>query len=229
MVNEQKFEEALSICPIAWTVTREGIAVKQSLLNTRGIELWRSGDLTLRYIGRTQLEPGQTAANEPHNGGVAGLYHSIDQDGGIIELLVCTATIDGKTVKWTATGNGFGYPDRVSHAVRSLRISIGVKDGVNYMEMMQAQLKTSPKHPHQSTKKMVNKDQLSKPITGATADQVFQQFGVSGFGTKQELWGEAGRRKNFLAITFPDSSTHLPAVAHFVSRILPLYAGITES
>ena len=229
LVNEQKFEEALSICPIAWTVTREGIAVKQSLLNTRGIELWRSGDLTLRYIGRTQLEPGQTAANEPHNGGVAGLYHSIDQDGGIIELLVCTATIDGKTVKWTATGNGFGYPDRVSHAVRSLRISIGVKDGVNYMEMMQAQLKTSPKHPHQSTKKMVNKDQLSKPITGATADQVFQQFGVSGFGTKQELWGEAGRRKNFLAITFPDSSTHLPAVAHFVSRILPLYAGITES
>ena len=49
------------------------------------------------------------------------------------------------------------------------------------------------------------------------------------FGTKQELWGETSKRKNFLAITFPDSSTHLPAIAHFVSRILPLYAGITES
>ena len=229
LVSEQKFEEALSICPIGWTVTRESIANKQSLLNTRGIELWKSGDLTLRYIGRTQLEPGQTTANEPHNGGVAELYHSTDQDGGIIEILVCAATIDERIVKWTATGNGFGYPDRVSHAVRSLRISIEVENGVNLMELTQAQLKASPKHPNQSTKKMVTKEQLSKPIVGSTADQVFQQFGVIGFGTKQELWGETSKRKNYLAITFPDSSTHLPAIAHFVSRILPLYAGITES
>ena len=229
LVNEQKFEQALSICPIDWTVTRERIAHKQSLLNTRGIEIWKSGELTLRYIGRTQLEPGQTAANQPHNGGVAELYHSTDQDGGVIEILVCAAMIDGTTLKWTATGNGFGYPDRVSHAVRSLRISIGIENDFNFMELMQAQLKASPKYPNQSTKKMVNKEQLSKPIVGATAEQVFQQFGVIGFGTKHELWAETGGRRNFLAVTFPNSATHLPAIAHFVSRIIPLYAGITES
>jgi hypothetical protein len=227
-VNEQKFEEALAICPNDWTVTRERIANKQKLLNTRGIEIWKSGDLTLRYIGQAPLEPGSTPSKVPHNGGIAETYHSTDVNGGVIEILVCAAVIDQKVARWTATGNGFGYPDRLSHAVRSLRISISEKDGTNFMELVQAQLKKEPKYPNQSMRKMVNKDQLSSPIVGADADQVFKLFGAKGFATKGELWGETGKHKNYLAITFPNSATHLPALAHFVSRILPLYAGITE-
>ena len=229
LVNEQKFEEALAICPKDWAVTRERITNKQKLLNTRGIEIWKSGDLALRYIGQSPLGPGSTAANVPHDGGVAEIYHSTDKDGGVIEILVCAAVIDQKIVRWTATGNGFGYPDRLSHAVRSLRISISEDNGINHMELMQAQLKKEPKYPNQSTKKMVNKDQLSSPIVGGNADQVFQLFGAKGFATKSELWGETGGHKNYLAVTFPNSATHLPALAHFVSRILPLYAGITEA
>ena len=97
------------------------------------------------------------------------------------------------------------------------------------MELMQAQLKKDPKHLNQATKKMVDKAQLSKPIANGDADQVLRSFGASGFASKSELWGETGGRKNYLAVTFPDSATHIPAIAHFISRILPLYAGITES
>ena len=94
---------------------------------------------------------------------------------------------------------------------------------------MQAQLKREPKYPNQSTKKLVDKEQLSLPIKNGDANQVLRSFGASGFGTKNELWGDIGRHKNYLAVTFPDSATHVPAIAHFVSRILPLYAGITEA
>jgi hypothetical protein len=76
---------------------------------------------------------------------------------------------------------------------------------------------------------MVNKAQLSAPIGNADAEQVLRSFGASGYATKSELWGETGGHKNYLAVTFPDSATHIPAVAHFISRILPLYANIKES
>ena len=94
---------------------------------------------------------------------------------------------------------------------------------------MQAQLKRDPKYPNQSTKKLVNKEQLSLPIKKGSIDQVFQSFGATGLGTKSELWNDVGRHKNYLAVTFPSSATHVPAIAHFVSRILPLYAEITEA
>jgi serine/threonine protein kinase len=229
LVNAQKFEEALEICPVHWTVTRERITEKQKLLNTRGIEIWKSGDLTLRYIGQAQLPPGATASNQPHDGGISEVYHSTDADGGVIEIHVCAAVVDEKISRWTATGNGFGYPDRLSHAVRSLRISITDQNGLNSMELMQAQLKRDPKYPNQSTKKLVNKEQLSLPIKNGSIDQVFQSFGATGLGTKSELWNDVGRHKNYLAVTFPSSATHVPAIAHFVSRILPLYAEITEA
>ena len=229
LVNSLKFEEALSICPPEWIITRERIKEKQKLINTQGIEIWSSGNLSLRHIGQIQLEPGSTAATVPHNGGIAEIYHSTDGDGGVIEILICTADTEEGVSRWTATGNGFGYPDRVSHAVRSLRISINEEDNNCHMELMQAQLKKQPKYPNQSTKKMVNKVQFSKPIVNGDAENVFQSFGSSGFGTKSELWGETGGHKNYLAVTFPTSATHVPAIAHFISRILPLYAGITES
>ena len=228
-LNEKKFDEALSICPNDWIVTRERIQEKQKLLNMRGLEIWKSGEISLRHIGQTPIPPGSSSKNTPHNGGVADVYHSADSDGGIIEILVCTAETADGTERWTATGNGFGYPDRLTHAVRSLRISIDDRNNVHQMELMQAQLKKEPKHLNQATKKMVDKAQLSKPIANGDADQVLRSFGASGFASKSELWGETGGRKNYLAVTFPDSATHIPAVAHFISRILPLYAGITES
>ena len=229
LVNEKKFDEALSICPTDWIITRERIEEKQKLINTGGLELWKSGEISLRHIGQVSIPPGSSSKNTQHNGGVADVYHSVDSDGGIIEILVCTAATVNGTERWTATGNGFGYPDRLSHAVRSLRISIDDRNGVHHMELMQAQLKKDPKYPNQATKKMVNKAQLSKPIVSGNADQVLRSFGASGFASKSELWGETGGHKNYLAVTFPDSANHIPAVAHFISRILSLYAGFTES
>jgi serine/threonine protein kinase len=229
LIKENKFDEALKLCPPEWTITREKIQEKQSLFNIEGSEILKIGDVSLRHIGEIEIPAGSTSENKAHEGGTAIAYHSIDADGGIIEILVCTADTEDGTKQWTATGNGFGYPDRLSHAVRSLRITIKNVDGIDHMELMQAQLKQEPKHPNQSTKKMVNSAQLSAPLRGQDAGALFTSFGAEGFGTKAELWAETGGHKNYLAVTFRDDATHVPAVAHFISRIIPLYAGVIES
>jgi serine/threonine protein kinase len=229
LVNTLQFEDALAICPPEWKITRERIIEKQKLINTQGIEIWGSGNLMLRYIGQIQIPEGTTAAAQEHSGGIAELYHSTDGEGGVIELLVCKAETEDGIARWTSTGNGFGYPDRLSHAVRSLRISINEDDEKCHMELVQAQLKKNPDYPNQSTKKMVDKIQFSKPIVNGDAEKVFASFGSIGFDTKARLWGETNNRRNYLAVTFPTTATHIPALAHFISRIIPLYAGVTES
>jgi len=229
LVNEHKFDEALKLCPPEWTITREKIKEKQGLFNIDGSEILKIGEVSLRYIGEIEIPAGVTSANQPHDGGTAIVYHSVDNDGGIIEILVCTADTTDGVKRWTATGNGFGFPDRLSHAVRALRISITTNQDVSHMELMQAQLKLNPKYPYQSTKKMVDSTQLSAPLDGRESGLLFKSFGAEGFGTKFALWGETGGHKNYLAVTFRDEATHVPAVAHFISRIIPLYAGITES
>lgn len=228
LVNERKFDEALSLCPEEWAITREKILEKQRIFNIEGNEILKIGDVSLRYIGEMEIPAGATAANQAHDGGTAIAYHSVDDKGGIIEILVCEAKTEDGLAQWTATGNGFGYPDRLSHAVRALRISITDRQGLSHMELMQAQLKLDPKYPNQSTKKMVNSDQLSAPLHGHEAGLLLKSFGADGFGTKAALWAETGGRRNYLAVTFGDEATHVPAVAHFISRIIPLYAGITE-
>ena len=229
LVNENKFDEALRLCPKEWAITREKIQEKQGLFNIEGSEILKIGDVSLRYIGEIEIPAGSTSENKAHDGGTAIAYHSVDADGGIIEILVCTADTEDGPKQWTATGNGFGYPDRLSHAVRSLRITIKNVDGLDHMELMQAQLKLEPKHPNQSTKKMVNSAQLSAPLRGQDAGTLFQSFGAEGFGTKAALWSETGGHRNYLAVTFRKDATHVPAVAHFISRIIPLYAGVMES
>ncbi len=229
LVNERKFDEALTLCPSEWTITREKILERKGFFNIEGNEILKIGDVSLRYIGEIEISAGSTAANQAHDGGTAIVYHSVDGEGGIIEILVCTAETEDGLKQWTATGNGFGYPDRLSHAVRSLRISITAAQGQSHMELTQAQLKLNPKHPNQSARKMVNSDQLSSPLHGYEAGLLLKSFGAEGFGTKAALWGETGGHRNYLAVTFRKEKTHVPAVAHFISRIIPLYAGITES
>ena len=151
----------------------------------------------LRYIGQIQIPEGTTPSSQDHIGGVAELYHSTDGEGGVIELLVCKAETEDGIARWTSTGNGFGYPDRLSHAVRSLRISINEDDDQCHMELVQAQLKKNPDYPNQSTKKMVDKIQFSKPIVNGDAEKVFASFGATGFDTKARLWGETNNRRNY--------------------------------
>jgi len=57
---------------------------------------------------------------------------------------------------------------------------------------------------------------------------LLEEFGAVGFGTREELFGDTSKRKNFLAVAFGPDSPHLAAIIHLVTRVIPLKAGLTE-
>ena len=155
--------------------------------------------MRLHFAGSTEIGPGKTAGNADHDGGSAQVYIVTEPEGGVMEVRVCEAMTEEGNARWVGIEQGLGVPERLNHAVRSLRISISeLPESIAWMELSQAQ-------------------------------DLLHQFGASNFGTRAELFGETNNRRNYLAITFSPESTHLAAVAHFVCRIMPLYKGLVET
>ena len=228
LLAEGRFDDALKICPSDWIVTQQRIQEKHDLVVAGGITLLKISDVELRYVRNRLIPRGFTTSRKPYEVGEAAVYHSVDSSGGVIEVLVCTAETSSGLESWVQPGMGFGYPDRLHHAARSLRMSIEEKNGLCRMELSQARLSRDPEFPNQAKKLKASVDELSLPLGGANAVEIMRQFGATAIGTKQSLWGDKGKRKLFAAVQFYPDSIHLPAVAHFLTRIIPLYANFEE-
>jgi hypothetical protein len=229
LVLDRRFDEALEICPPTWEQTRENILAKRDMVIVDGDLLLEIDGVRLHHVGSTDIGPGLTGGNDAHDGGVAEVYVVTEPEGGVLEVRVYEATTSAGTARWVGIEQSLGEPDRLRHAVRSLRISIYEgDDGSPWMELSQAQLKLTGNILGQATKKLVNESKLSAPLMPIEARELFNRFGASDFGTRAEIMGDTSNRRNYLAVKFGSDSKHLAAIAHFVSRIMPLYKGITD-
>lgn len=229
LVVAGRFDEALAKCPPSWTHTIEKINEKRSLANHAGALLLEMHGLTLRYDGQVEFGSGTTIGGKDHNGGVAESYIVTVPGGGVLEIRVFSTDVDGANERWVGVEQGFGHPDRMSHAVRSHRMSIFSSGDVQWMQVTQSQLKKSGKFENQATKKMVSVEGLSAPLGGPSALSVLEPFGVTALGTRGEVFGDKTQSRNQLAAVFGPDSVHAPAVIHFISRLIPLYMNVTES
>jgi hypothetical protein len=96
------------------------------------------------------------------------------------------------------------------------------------MEITQSQLKKVGTYENQATRKQVTMEELSAPLGGVTAQQVLEPFGVVALGSRSEVLGDTKRRRNYLAAILGPDSQHAPAIIHFISRLIPLYLGVSE-
>jgi serine/threonine protein kinase len=230
LVANHQFDEALAMCPAQWEQTRDYILAKKQLVEIDGELLLDIEGVRLHFAGSTDIGPGKTGGNVDHDGGTAQVYIVTEPEGGVMEVRVCEAMTEEGNARWVGIEQGLGVPERLNHAVRSLRISISeLPESSAWMELSQAQLKLTGTILGQATKKLVNEEKLSSPLSPIKARDLLQQFGASNFGTRAELFGETNNRRNYLAVTFGPDSGHLAAVAHFVSRIMPLYKGLVET
>jgi serine/threonine protein kinase len=229
LVANRHFDEALAICPEAWEQTREYILTKKQLVEIDGELLLEIDGVRLHYVGPTDIGAGLTGGNVQHDGGIAEVYIVTEPEGGVMEVRVCEAMTESGNARWVGIEQGLGVPDRLAHAVRSLRISLyQTTDNVFWMEVNQAQLKPAGNIVGQASGKLVSEEKLSEPLVPFTARELFMKFGASGFGTREELFGETNNRRGRLAVAFGQNSDHLAAVGHFVSRIMPLYKGLVQ-
>ena len=61
---------------------------------------------------------------------------------------------------------------------------------------------------------------------GVDVDATLRAFGATGYGTRFDVLGEAGVRRNYLCMTMPEENEDAPAVAHFLTKVLPLTRGV---
>ena len=57
-------------------------------------------------------------------------------------------------------------------------------------------------------------------------EAALRAFGVTGYGTRFQVLGEGGVRRNYLCMTMAEGNEDAPAVAHFLTKVLPLARGV---
>ena len=113
---------------------------------------------------------------------------------------------------------------RMHDMCNRLRMSVSEVEnnpGLAWMELSQARLK-SESEPIRTTKKKASAIEFLEGAGGIVPGREFERLGA-GFGTRQELMGENGRRRGYLCTTFPMNDTVVPAVAFVLARVLPVW------
>lgn len=227
LVSQSKFVEALALCPENWIATRASIAQKQQLLVEQGMELLQVDGVSLRYVREVAIPAGSTGANKKHEGGTAEVYVVSLPEGGVIELHVCSAELDGQKETWTRVNQAFGVPGSWGHVVRSKRMNVySQANEYQYMELSQVRMNPGGKFDNSATAIKVDEKGFALPLGGQDPHEIFNRFGALGFGTRELIMNETNKRKGYLCVTYSQDAQHVPAVAHFLSRVMPLHAGL---
>ena len=96
--------------------------------------------------------------------------------------------------------------------------------GQAYIQLGQAQI-VEENGVFETSVKLVNRAQLSTPCGEIDALQLLADFGALATDTREILFSETNNKRNYLATSFSEDSLHLAAVAHLITRIIPIYRG----
>jgi hypothetical protein len=228
-IAQGDLEGALELCPSNWHETRRRIEGKFELSRREGVLLLNLGDFLLSYLGRRAVGPGTTASNTKFSSGTADTYRCGVGDDCVLEVQCITAIDEvGERRRWVQVTRDLGEVGSLHHAVRSLRFSVMEAKGCVFIELKQARLKSTPNFANQASCIKVNVDELNAPLWGVDAESLLRSFGATGFGTREELFGDDSAKRTQLAVRVGDDALHLPAVVHLITRLAPLRAGLTQ-
>jgi len=223
-----EFDAALTLCPENWVETRSAILRKRSLVATRGTPVLEIDGVTLSHVARVEIPGGTTAKNEVHEGGEAEVYIVSEPGGGHFEVYVASALVSGKMEQWIAVSQAVAEPPQMGHAARSLRMSVNEIDGgKKWIELRQARLKKNAKFDNQATRIRATESMLQEALGSESVRSIFARFGATAFGSREDVIADKSRSRSFLAVVY-EEAPHIPAIAHFLTRIMPLYRGLED-
>ena len=196
-------------------------------MGERGFELLQIDGVSLRYVGEVVIPGGVTTSRTKYERGVAEVYIVTLPSGGVIEMQVCSVEAEGQKEMWTRVSQAFGVSKNWDHVVRSKRMTVyPLANHLQFIELTQVRLKLDGEYDNQATAIKVDETGFALPLGGQDPHEIFKRFGATGFGTRESVTNETNKRKLYLCVKFADDAQHVPAVAHFLSRIMPLHAGL---
>jgi len=113
---------------------------------------------------------------------------------------------------------------RMHDMCNRLRMSVSeVDSGSNqaWMELSQARL-VSRSDPIRTTKKKATEGEFLEGAPGIPPRRELEKLGAK-LGTRNELLGDAGKRRSYLCTVFPSEDIVVPAVAFVLARTLPVW------
>ena len=226
LIAQGDYHGALSICPTDWTETYREIESKIQLAEFEGVRLCNIGEVELSYIGEATVASGTASNNNPFVNGTAQCYRVNVANRCVLEVRQTTATdIGGTTSSWVGVESSIGDVRFLEHVIRSKRMSIQNTIDLKFIELAQARLVPEAGDRFKTSIKLVDLSELSAPCGGIDVEQLLKDFGARAVATRENLFGDSTNRSRYLAASFGEDSLHLAAVAHLITRIIPIYRG----
>ena len=228
LMAESKFDEALKICAPEWEETRRSIERRRQAVVPRGRPIISVQGVELKFIGQRTIQAGTTGGNNAHQGGSALLYVVSVPGGGVLEVQVCSAVSEKGLETWVGGEAEYNIPTRMKKLARSLRMNVmSVANAEDFfVELSQARINPDEVDGNPTLKKSITNDDIRTGLGGADPVELFRSLRTIGYGTRKDVCGETNRNKGYLCVRFDRSNVHIPAVAHFATRVMPLYFGL---
>lgn len=221
---ECRWDDAEELCPAAWTVIRERIARRRALDEGRQVAppLLEIDGFELRFVETRRFEKAQSTDKGQVGPGVVRVY-SVNGPHG--ELLEIGEFFADTSERWIGVTESYDTPLPLSRLKQGLRIGIASVDGVTMMELRQAQITNEQGWSAAYGATAVELDAGA----GVSVEEVLRRFGCTAYGTRSSVFGDIGNRRNQMCMGVPDDAEHLPAVAYFLTRVMPLARGVTTA
>lgn len=220
-VIAERWDEALRLCPPEWIPLRDQILRRKERaeLIAEAQPLLSHGGFDLRFISTDNFESAQGVDKETAGPGIVRIYRVSGPDGQVLDVGYFISDCGRRWVGVTDVYETLNPLKRLGQGLR-----LGIKDHGEQLvaELRQARIKNKDLW---SSCFKASEEELDAGA-GLRTNDVFRVHGATGYGTKAEILGDAGKNKNYLCATFASEAEDLPAVLYFVTRVLPLARGV---
>ncbi len=216
-IADHRWDDALELCPEDWDSVRDRIERRRGL--DEGAEertpLIDVDGVSLTHVGQRPFATAKDTGGNETGPGVVDTYLVRGRANEIIEVLQYRSA-DSTT--WVQGGDTFqtGMPlERLGHG---LRLSTSVDGDRMLIELRVARFTNDEGWSNLFQASVAELNEAA----GTDVAAILTRFGGEQVGTREEVAGETGRRRNYACVVGHADAEHLPAVAHFVTRVLPL-------
>lgn len=225
-LRERRWEDAEAACPANWVGVLERIRAERERVEAaeQNAPILTVEGFRLRFI----REDRAVTVALPGEGEVLGddrVYLADREDGTALTIAVFRSAQGNGIVRVTEVLHGDAGLQRLQQGLR-----IGIRPVENgsglTMDLRQARWVAEPKPgKHPISQYLVSTAELDAGC-GQDVCRTLAALGAIGYGTRAEVFGDTGKKRNEICVAFPREAVDLPAATYVLTRIAPVVRGV---
>ena len=215
-IGERRWDDALELCPNDWSSVRERIERRRSLDEGADADepLLEVDGFSITHVGSRPFDTAKDTGSKEVGPGVVGTYLVRGPVGEMLEILQYRCD-DGPV--WVQGGDTFQTDLPLKRLGQGLRLGTTI-DG----DRMMIELRIARMDDQKWSNMFKATSEDLDAGAGVDVAEVLRRFGGDEVGTREDVIGDGSRRKGFMCVAGGAGAEHLPAIAHFLTRVLPL-------